>query len=214
MDSTPPVREHRPDGRRRRRFLLSLGGLGTAGALLVLGAVMMSNANFSRNYTGEQLMGQRITFKAVDALTPEERKSECVVRNAGKMLTTGKQAECFANEYIALHIRQIGSGRTYAELGAAENELRARVAAAQASGDPALPGIQKELSDLTRQRDLVFKAETLRGILLTSFGFSELGEKGAQAGTATYGGAGLVGLLSVAGLLIATRTPKSEEARS
>jgi len=56
----------------------------------------------------------------------------------------------------------------------------------------------------------VFKAETLRGILLTSFGFSQLGEKGAEAATAAYSGAGLMGLLSIVGLVVARRTPRTD----
>ena len=49
----------------------------------------------------------------------------------------------------------------------------------------------------------------LRGTLLTSFGFSTLGEKGAQAATAAYAGAALVALLSVVGLVWAFSTPRT-----
>ena len=196
-------------GRRRRRILSGISGLMVAGLLLGLGTVMKSNADFSESYVTRQLSQERIMFKPVAALTPQERESACVVANAGTQLTTGRQAECFANDYIGLHIKQIGQGRTYAELGEQEFALQARVTAAQAAGDPALAGLQKELGALKGQREALFKAEMLRGTLLTSFGFSTLGEKGAQAATAAYAGAALVALLSVAGLVWAFSTPKT-----
>ena len=203
------VETYRPPSRRRRRIPSGIGGLVVAGLLLGLGTVMKSNADFSESYVTRQLSQERINFKPVDALTPQERESACVVANAGKQLTTGKQAECFANDYIGLHIKNIGKGKTYAELGEQEFALQAQVTAAQAAGDPALAGLQKELAGLKGQRDTLFKAEMLRGTLLTSFGFSTLGEKGGQAATAAYAGAALVALLSVVGLVWAFATPKA-----
>jgi hypothetical protein len=207
--SAPAAPARRPDpNRRRRRFLAGVAGLGVAGILAGLGTVMMGNANFSDRYVTDQLSQQRITFRAADALTPEEQKSACVVANAGKPLTTGKQAECYANEFIGTHIKSIGRGRTYAEMENVRTGLLAQIATAQANGDPELPKLQKDLGELTGQREAMFKAEMLRGVLLTSFGFSTLGEKVGQAGTVAYGAAGAVALLSLAGLAAASRTPR------
>jgi hypothetical protein len=169
--------------------------------------VLAGNANYSDRYVGDQLARQRITFKAAHALTDAERAHRCVVANAGKPLLTGRQAECYANHFIGTHITAIGKGRTYAELEDVRTDLTARIAAAQASGDPELPRLQKELGELTGQREAMFKAEMLRGALLTSFGFSSLGEKAAQGATAAYGAAGVVTLLSLAGLVRGRRTP-------
>jgi hypothetical protein len=196
-----------PDPRRPRRFRRSLAGLAAAGALVVIATAMMSNADFSARYTTDQLTRQRITFKAADALTDAERARPCVVANAGKPLTTGKQAECYANDFIGTHIVGIGRGRTYAELEGVRAELLAKIAAAQASGDPDLPKLQKDLGELTGQREAMFKAETLRGILLTSFGFSTLGEKVAEAATVAYAAAGVLALLSLGGLVVGMRRP-------
>jgi hypothetical protein len=124
-----------------------------------------------------------------------------VVENAGKPLLTGRQAECYANDFIGTHIVAIGKGRTYAEMEDVRTDLTARIAAAQTRGDAELPRLQKELAELTGQREALFKAEMLRGALLTSFGFSSLGEKAAQGATAAYGAAGIVTLLSLAGLI-------------
>ena len=52
----------------------------------------------------------------------------------------------------------------------------------------------------------------LRGALLTSFGFSELGAKAGQAATIAYGATGLVALLSIAGLVHAFVKPRTEAA--
>ncbi|MGH9264971.1 MAG: hypothetical protein ACRD1D_09800 [Acidimicrobiales bacterium] len=200
-----------PQGtKRRRRLQAGAAGLAVAGVLAAVATAMMSDARFSDRYVTDQLERQKITFRAVEALTPDERKSECVVQNAGKALTTGKQAECYANEFIGLHVQNIGRGKTYAELEDVRTGLLARIAAAQASGDPELSKLQKDLGDLTGRREAMFKAEMLRGALLSSFGFSTLGEKVGQAATVAYAAAGLVALLSVAGLVAAARTPRSQ----
>jgi hypothetical protein len=56
----------------------------------------------------------------------------------------------------------------------------------------------------------VFKGETLRGLLLTSYGFSEFGTKAAQAATVAYIGAGVVLVLSFFGFLHGVVTPKTK----
>ncbi len=196
--------------RRTLDFLFSAGALGLAGLLAILGLVMTSNANFSKGYVGDQLSQQNITFKPLATLTDEEKQVPCLIRYAGQALTTGEQAECYANDFIGLHLKAIGDGKTFADLGAPQSALRTQVADAVKANDPALPALQKELADITAQRDTVFKGETLRGLLLTSFGFSTLGVKAAQAATVAYGAAALLGLLAVAGFIHAFRTSKDE----
>ena len=106
----------------------------------------------------------------------------------------------------------MAGGKTYAELRGPERALNAKVMAAQQANDPALPELQKQHAGLKAQRDTLFQGETSRGLLLTSFGFSVLGAKAEQAATAAYLAAGLLGLLSVAGLLLSRRTPKEPTA--
>jgi hypothetical protein len=202
-----------PAGGRRRWARRSIAGLALAGGLAVLGSQMTANADFSERYVTEQLARQHITFKAAGALTDEERKHDCVVANAGKPLLTGKQAECYANEFIGTHVVAIGKGRTYAELEDVRSALTAQIATAQANGDPELAKLQKDLGELTGQREALFKAEMLRGALLTSLGFSTLGEKAGQAADVAYAGAGIVALLSVAGLVKSRRTAPEPDGR-
>ena len=197
--------------RRTLDILFSAGGIALAALLLVLGVVMTSNANFSKNYVRDQLAQQNISFKAVDELTDEEKAKPCVVANAGKALTTGKQAECYANDFIGVHLEGTADGMTYAEIGVPQGEARTKLAAAQASGDTAAAAeLQKQVTDLTTKRETLFKGETLRGLLLTSFGFSVLGEKAAQAATVAYLGAALLTLLALFGFIHAFVTPRNK----
>jgi len=195
--------------RRTLDILFSVGGLALAVLLLVVGIVLTANANFANTYVRDQLSQQNITFKPANQLTDEEKQAPCLVENAGKKLTTGKQAECYANNFIGLHLKSIANGQTYADLGAPQTQLREQVAQAEKTNAPNLADLQKQLADVNQQRDTVFKGETLRGLLLTSYGFSEFGVKAAQGAAAMYAGAALLVLLSIAGLVHAFRTPKS-----
>jgi hypothetical protein len=186
--------------------VFAAGGIGLAVLLVVLGLVMTSNANFAKSYVHDQLIQQHIAFKTVDTLTPEESKSACLVKYAGQSLTTGKQAECYANDFIGVHLQSVAGGQTYADLGAPQSALTAQVAEAKAAGDPTLPDLQAQLTKVSAQRETLFKGETLRGLLLTSFGFSVFGVKGEQVATVAYILAALLAFLSIAGLVHATRT--------
>ncbi|GAA2344191.1 hypothetical protein [Dactylosporangium salmoneum] len=197
----------------KRKTLDLIVGLGLvllAGLLLIAGLVLTSNANFADNYVRTQLGQQQITFKSSDTLTAEEKKSACLVQYAGQQLTTGKQAECYANEFIGLHLKSIGDGKTYAQLGDVQTDLKAKLAAAQKADDGSAAGLQQQLTDVNTARETVFKGETLRGLLLTSYGFSEFGAKAAQAAIVAYLAAGLLFLLGAAGLVHAARTPRSQ----
>ncbi|WP_238016817.1 hypothetical protein KZZ52_43620 [Dactylosporangium sp. AC04546] len=187
-------------------LIVGFGLVVLAGLLLVAGLVLTSNANFANDYVKTQLSQQQITFKTADTLTAEERKSACLVQNAGQQLTTGKQAECYANEFIGLHLQSIAGGKTYSQLGDVQTELKAKIAALP-KDDPAAADLQKQLTDVNGQRETVFKGESLRGMLLTSYGFSEFGAKAGQAALVAYLAAGLLFLLGAAGLIHAIRTP-------
>ncbi|WP_238006870.1 hypothetical protein KZZ52_24820 [Dactylosporangium sp. AC04546] len=189
-------------------LIVGFGLVVLAGLLLVAGLVLTSNANFANDYVKTQLSQQQITFKTADTLTAEERKSACLVQNAGQQLTTGKQAECYANEFIGLHLQSIAGGKTYSQLGDVQTELKAKIAALP-KDDPAAADLQKQLTDVNGQRETVFKGESLRGMLLTSYGFSEFGAKAGQAALVAYLAAGLLFLLGAAGLIHAVRTPAS-----
>ena len=198
--------------RRTLDILFSIGGLAIAALLVVAGIVLSANASFANNYVHDQLAAQNITFKTADSLTDEEKAQACLVSYAGQQLTSGKQAECYANNFIGLHLKSTAGGKTYAELGGPQSALRGQLAEAQ----KAIPVDQAKVDDLTtqlntvtQQRETVFKGETLRGLLLTSYGFSEFGTKAAQAAMVAYFAGGLMFLLAIFGLIHAYVTPKT-----
>ena len=173
--------------RRTLDILFSVGGLVLAGLLLVAGLVLTANANFANNYVTDQLSQQNITFKTADTLTDEEKQSRCLVEYAGQKLTTGKQAECYANNFIGLHLKSTAGGKTYADLGVPQS--RAARPGRRRPEDQrrrTWPTCRSSSTDVTAQRETVFKGETLRGLLLTSYGFSEFGTKAGQAATVAY----------------------------
>jgi hypothetical protein len=196
--------------RRTLDIMFSLGGVAIAILLTVAGLVLQANANFANDYVGTQLAEQNITFKPLDALTDEERRQPGLVEYAGQKLSTGKQAEVYANEFIGLHLKNTAGGKTYADLGTPQSQLRAQVAEAVKNNDPNLAALQQQLADVTAQRETVFKGETLRGLLLTTYGFSEFGVKAGQAALVAYLAALIMALLSVAGFVHAWATPRTE----
>ena len=110
-----PATREGPMKRRTLDIIFSVGGLVLALLLLILGLVLQNQANFAEDYVHDQLAAERITFTPVDSLSDEEKKSSCLVKYASDQLTTGKQAECYANGYIALHLSEVNDGKTYAE---------------------------------------------------------------------------------------------------
>ena len=94
--------------RRTLDMVFVAGGVLLAVLLGVLGLVMKANADFAKDYVKDQLSQQQINFTAADALSPEEAASSCLVEYAGTPLDSGAKAECYANDYIALHMARVG----------------------------------------------------------------------------------------------------------
>lgn len=206
--------------RRTLDFVFAGGGAIVAVLLLVLGFVLADQASFADSYVRNQLGEQKITFTAADKLTAEEKGwksgSSCLTEYGGQLLQTGKQAECYANYYIALHVATAATnagfpGETYATLGGIQTNLRAQIADAKTKGDTAAAdAAQKKLDSATSVRATAQTGETLRGLLLTSYGFSIFGDKAQLAGDVCFVIGGLLVLLSVAGFVHAFRTPASQ----
>ena len=199
--------------RRTLDIMFSVGGLLLAGLLLVMGVVLQSNANFAKDYVGDQLSAQQINFKAADKLTDAEKAgAPCAIEYAGQALTTGEQAECYS-KYIGVHVASTAEGRTYATQGDFVNGLKAELAAAQKANPPdaaKIADLNSKITAGTAARETLFKGETLKGLLLTSYGFSVFGVKGGQGATVAFLVAGLMMLLSLAGLYHAYKTPREK----
>ena len=194
--------------RRSLDLIFSLGGVIVAVLLAAAGFTFKANADFAADYVKDQLSKQKITFTPAENLSVEEKKADCLVEYAGTTLDSGKKAECYANEYIGLHVSNIGGGETYATIGAKQRQAQADLKAAQDSKAANVDELQTALDTINANRDTLFKGETLRGLLLTSYGFSIFGEKAMLAATLTFIGAVIVLLASIAGFMHAAGTKK------
>ena len=182
-------------------MIFSAGGVAVAILLVLLGFVFKTNADFADSYVHEQLSEQKISFTAAEFLSDEEKTSSCLIENAGTPLDSGKKAECYANDYIGMHLKGIGGGETYATIGAIQTKAKTALADATAANASNVDALKADLDKITGQRETMFKGETLRGLLLTSYGFSIFGEKAALAGMLSFLGAIVMLLASVAGFI-------------
>jgi hypothetical protein len=197
--------------RRTLDLAFSVGGLLFGGLILVLGLVLQNQANFAENYVKDQLGQQQIEFTAVDYLHGEQDDAPCLVEFAGTQLDSGKKSECYANEYIAYHLATGATeagyeGTTYATIGAVQRGLGGEIQAAKDAGKDTTE-LDASLTSVNALRETMFKGETLRGLLLTTYGFSIFGERAALAATICFIAAALLVILSLAGLIHFKMTP-------
>ena len=146
---------------RRTAFDKVLGwtGASLAVVLLAAGGLLLWGSAYIHNTVQGQLAAQQISFppasafqhaKAGTEITPSMIPS--VSQYAGQQLLTGQQAEAYADHFIAVHIANMGGGKTYAQLSA---ESLAQPSNAQLATTVAT----------------VFKGETLRSMLLNAYGW-------------------------------------------
>ena len=189
--------------RKKLDLTFSIGGVLLALLFVVLGLVLRNQSNFAKSYVRDQMSAQQINFTPVAGLSDEEKSASCLVKNAGKPLTSGKQAECYANEYIGLHVKEVNGGKTYSQTSGESRAARAAADKALAA-DPdaqASKDLDVAAKTLAGKTDTLFKGETLRGLLLTSYGFSIFGERAGQAASLAFLGALVLLLASIAGLV-------------
>jgi hypothetical protein len=191
--------------RRTLDLLFSAGGVILGALLLVLGLVMNNQANFASNYVKDQLNQQKITFSPEAGLKGEQVDGPCLITYAGTPLDSGKKAECYANKYIGFHIAAAAKaagvdGATYATLGSDVSKAKTAAADAKTAGQ-ATDKLDARVTELSGLRDTMFKGETLRGLLLTSYGFSIFGDRAGLAGNLCFAAFALMLLLSIAGFI-------------
>ena len=146
---------------RRTTFDKLLGWIGTGlgVTLLIAGGLLVWGSAYVHNTVQGQLAAQQISFppaaafahaKAGTEITPSMIPS--VSQYAGQQLLTGQQAEAYADHFIAVHIADMGGGKTYSQLSA---ESLA----------------QPKNTALAGTVNTVFKGETLRSMLLNAYGW-------------------------------------------
>jgi len=168
---------------------------------LGLGVIFKNQADFSTNYLHDQLAEKGITFTPVENLLPQQKEVDCLVSNAGKQLLTGKQAECYAKYQIGIDLTVVDGGKTYFQDH--YNGYLARVAAgkalATAPDAPETAALVQKAEATQRMADDLLAGEATRGLLLTAYGFSVIGDRLSQTATALFV---LTGLLAIAALVL------------
>jgi hypothetical protein len=175
--------------------LIGIGAVLTV-ALMVAGALLTWGSNFAADYVDDELSSQNISFPPAEALTEDGRSD--LVKYAGASVNTGPEAEAYAS-FIDGHLQGIADGATYADLGTPERAANAAVETAKADGASAatIEKLEGEAAAISGQRNTLFKGETLRGLLLTAFAWSTVGQIAGYAAMAAFA-AGAVMLVLVA----------------
>jgi hypothetical protein len=170
---------------RRRTFdvLASAAGLLIAAVLIVAGALMTWGYTFVNGQVSSQLTAQKIVFPAPGspALTalPAADKA-AMTADAGQLMTSGGQAQTYADHFIAVHLREIGGGKTYSQLSAAS------------LADP-------KNTALAGQVQTLFRGEALRGLLLNAYAFWKIGQILLIAAICAFTAGALMLILAVLG---------------
>src|ERR1700684_337451 len=131
--------------------------------LLVAGGLLTWGHSFVNSNVHSQLARQEIVFppkaafahaKAGTEITPAMIPS--VSQYAGQQLLTGKQAEAYADHFIAIHLSELPYGGVYSKISAAAIASPTSV-------------------KLKALEQTSFQGTTLRGLLLEAYAFSEIG---------------------------------------
>ena len=164
---------------RRRTFdaLLATSGLIIAAVLVAAGGLLTWAHTFVSDQVTSQLTAQQIYFPPKGEATADPKIGPYINQYAGQQLTNGEQARAYADHFIAVHIEEMTGGQTYAQLSAK----------AMANPD------DQKLAGMVAT---VFKGETLRGLLLNSYAFWQMGQIALYGAIAAFIGAGLMLVLS------------------
>ncbi len=193
---------------KRRTFdrIVSFVGLGLGVLLIVAAGLLNWGYSFADKAVTSQLAEQKITFPAANSpalnALPELDKA-VIAKYAGMQLTTGKQAQDYADHFMAVHVRAIGGGKTYSEIS--ELALAAQSAARMAPNDATLAAQAASLMD---KRTTLFMGDTLRGLLGNAYAFWQLGQIAKLSALAALVGGLLMLVLSLLGLNHLRRTPE------
>ena len=168
-------------------------GLLLAVILLAAGGLLTWGYSFTNDQVKSQLTEQNITFPAAGsaAITSLPAKDQpFIAKYAGQQMLNGRQAEVYADHFIAVHLGEIGGGKTYSEVSAA------------AQADPTN-------ATLANQVQLLFRGSTLRGLLLYGYAFWQIGQIAMYASLVAYLGGILFLLLALLGFVHARRVEQN-----
>ncbi len=182
---------------RRRKFdaVATIAGLVLAVVMAVGGGLLLWGHSVVSNEVHNQLAAQKIVFPAANS--PEIKAlpasdATAMKQYAGQLMTTGTQAETWADHFIAVHLVKIGGGKTYDQLSAASLA-------------------QPNNAALAGQVQTVFRGQTLRGLLLNAYGWWQVGQIALIAAIVAFCAAGLFLILSGFGIWHLRRTTPEME---
>jgi len=180
--------------RNSSRTLLAAAGAAAAAVLLIAGGLLLWGSAYVHNTVQGQLAAQQITFPPAAAFAHARAGTEItpsmipsVSQYAGQQLLTGQQAEAYADHFIAVHIAEMGGGKTYSQLSA-------------------LSIAQPGNTALAATVNTVFKGETLRSMLLNAYGWWKVSQITYIIALASFGLAALAAAGSAFVLVTGTRT--------
>jgi hypothetical protein len=179
---------------RRKTFdlLATTVGLVLAVILLAAGGLLMWGHSFVSGEVHNQLAAQKIVFPANGSPAIKAPEFAAMHQYAGQLMTTGAQAEVYADHFIANHLKVIGGGQTYSQLSAKALAQPKNVA-------------------LAGQVDAMFKGTMLRGSLLNAYAFWKMGQIALLASIVAFIGAAMLLILSIAGFAHLRRvSPEAE----
>ena len=170
--------------------LVSWIGLALAAVLLLAGGLLAYASSFISGQVYEQLASQKITMpeKAAFSSLPAENQA-ALAPYAGQLMTTGAQAQVFANYYILAHMNSSSGGKTYEEIS---GEYMAMSKDANAN--------QTELQKLGALRQTLFMGNALRGMLLNAYAFGTMATVAMIASIVAFVGAVALAVLGFLGL--------------
>jgi len=182
---------------RRRTFdaLATMAGLVLAVVLAVGGGLLVWGHSVISNDVHNQLAAQKIVFPPASSAAIKElpaTDAAAMSTYGGQLMTTGAQAETYADHFIAVHLQKIGGGKTYSQLSEASLAAPKNTA-------------------LAEQVQTMFRGTTLRGMLLNAYGWWQMGQIMLISAIVAFGAAALFLLLSIFGLVHLRRAaPESE----
>jgi hypothetical protein len=174
-------------------YVVSSAGLIIAIVLLAVGGLMVWGHVFIDHQVHNQLAAQKIFFPPKGSPAIAGPKFVAMQKYAGQQLTTGAQAETYANHFIAVHLSEVAGGKTYAQVSAA---------ALAAPTNTTLQG----------QVDTLFKGTTLRGLLLNAYAFGTVATIAGIGAIVSFVGAAILLVLSGLGFAHARRVGSAVEA--
>jgi hypothetical protein len=179
---------------RRKTFdaLATVAGLVLAVVLLVAGGLLLWGHSVVDNQVHNQLAAQKIVFPANNSPAIKAPEFAAMHQYAGQLMTTGAQAEVYADHFIANHLLAIGGGKTYSQL----SELSLA---------------QPKNAALAAQVQLMFRGTTLRSMLLTAYGFWQMGQIALIGAIVSFIGAVFLLILSGLGFAHLRRTAPEAE---